>query len=104
MDSVKIVKHLRIDSIVEFYNIVKSKEYIIQLCPTLIRFREYMELYLVGCLCEVDVNYQKSLDIYKNLKSLIDPIVWVELKKIINCDSFLFYLKTGSDCILLFNI
>lgn len=104
MDKILITRNLKIESFVNLYQILKNKENIIQQSDTLIKFRDHMVLYLQGCLCESDVNYQKSIDLYRKLNILVEPNVWVELKNKIGCDKIFFYEKTGSENKFLFSL
>lgn len=100
----QISRILKIESITNLYQILLNKENIIQQSKSLSNFRDHMESYLTGCLCESDINYQKSIDIYRGLNISVEPLVWVELKNKINCKSIVFYEKNGVDCKLLFEV
>jgi hypothetical protein len=100
----QVTRILKIDSITNLYQILLNKENIVQQSETLIRFKNHMESYLTGCLCESDVNYQISIDIYRSLNLSVDLYVWEELKNKISCQSIVFYEKTGDNCKFLFEV
>lgn len=95
-ENMKISKILEIDSITNLYQILLNKENITQQSESLTKFRDHMESYLTGCLCESDINYQRSIDLYRSLNINVPDSVWVELKNKISCSSIIFYEKTGS--------
>lgn len=99
-----IRKILPVDSITNLYQLLLNKENITQQSESLIKFRDHMKSYLTGCLCESDINYQRSIDLYRNLNQSVDNRVWEELKNAISCSSIVFYEKNGSECRLLFEV
>lgn len=101
---IEVSRSLKIESIIELYQILINKENIIQQSDTLIQFRDYMILYLSGCLCESDINYQKSIDLYHTLNIRVEPRVWEELKSKIQCSKILFFDKNGFDNKFLFEV
>lgn len=56
-----------INSPLDFYNLIKNRESIIQTSPDLVKFRDYMYLYITGCQCDSDLNFKKATHLYKSL-------------------------------------
>jgi len=100
----QISRILKIDSITNLYQILLNKENIVQQSITLSKFKNHMESYLTGCLCESDINYQISIELYRNLNLTIEPYIWEELKSKISCQNIVFYEKTGNECKKLFEV
>lgn len=76
----------------DFYNLIKDKSHIIEQSSDLVKFRDFMYLYINGCNCSRDDQFNKCLKIYKKLNK-IDNQVIQDLKLSIPCDKIIFNLS-----------
>jgi len=93
MSSIEIKRSLVINSPQEFYKIIKDSNLNIKY---LIPFMDRIELFLYGCPCEAETNWDQTISEYRKISKLnLD-----ELKNKIGCSTIKFYL----DSIVLFDI
>ena len=85
MSNGEISRVLKINSPQEFYNILKKSN---NQNPQLIPFMDRIELFLYGCPCEGETNWNQSVSEYKKLSNLDLSY----LKDVIGCQSINFYL------------
>jgi len=74
----------------EFYDTIKFHEQIVYQCPSLSKFKDYMDAAFQGCACRRQANLNKGLELYQQLNSSMDRRIVEELKKNLNVEKFIF--------------
>ena len=65
----QVSKILKIESPVFLWNILKHKEEIFESRNDLVYFLDNFEIYMNGCACEEELNYNNMLDSYSALNN-----------------------------------
>jgi hypothetical protein len=94
MSDAQVSRTLVVKSPQQFYKIIKDNNLITN---NLIPFLDRMELFLFGCPCESELNWEQSVNEYKK----ISKIDLGHVKSHIGCSSIEFYLDGTKlfDCV-----
>ena len=65
----QIIKILRVESPIHLWSLLKNREEVFECKKELVLFIDFVEIYMNGCKCDEDLNYDNMILSYNEIKN-----------------------------------